>query len=137
MTASTGSTGADDYAILIGDTWWSPQTWAIIINGEGIDLTDPAWSVNAQIRRRPDSEVLHDFTGDGIVIGSATFDVNGSPVVASTVRLYIPAETTATFNEWWGVWDVQLTHPTRGRDGVLWRRTFRSGKVRTIRDVTR
>lgn len=127
----------DDFEIRIGDTWWSPKTWAVYIDGAGVDLTDGAWTVKAQIRRRArDLDVLHDFATAGVVLGTATAEVQGQQVQTSTVRLHIPATVAATLGEWTGVWDLELSHPTRGLDGGLWRKTIRGGRARVFWDVT-
>ncbi len=126
-----------DFEILIGDTFWAPKTWAVVVAGEAVDLTAEAWTVKAQIRRRPTTEVLHDFTGPGIVIGTATVQVGPDTVETSTVRLHIPAAVTETFEPWRGLWDVELSHPTLGLGGTLWRKTIRAGRAAAVLDVTR
>ncbi len=131
---------ADDttFEILIGDTWWSPTTWGIVVDGAAVDLSDGMWTIRSQIRRRPhDAEVLHDFGAPGIVLGTADVEVGADTVTTSTVRLHIPAAITETFPQWSGAWDLELSHPTLGLGGTLWRRTIRSGTARTVRDVTR
>lgn len=129
---------ANDFVVLIGDTFWAPQEWALAVDGQPVDLANGPWVVRAQVRRRPtDSVITYDFSPDGLVIGSATLQVGDTEIVTSTVRLHIPAATTAGFGEWRGVWDVELSHPTLDVNGGLWRRTIRSGTIRTIQDVTR
>jgi hypothetical protein len=127
---------AQDLDIKVGDTFWSPR-WAVLVSGVPVDLTD-GWTVRAQVRSRADSvTVLHEFTGDGVLVTAPTEGEDPDTTVPSTVQLYIPASEAAALTEWVGVWDLEIEHPTAGLGGVPYRKTVLSGLARTTWDVTR
>lgn len=126
MTASANLT------IRAGDTWSSP-VWAVLVNKAPVNLAD-GWTVRAHARRRPrDLTALAQWTNAdaSIEIGQATVTLaGGDPQVTSTVRLRTPAATSAGWDPWHGVFDVEVS-----KDGQVY--TIVTGTVRVIADVTR
>jgi hypothetical protein len=126
----------EDLDIKVGDTFWSKR-WAVLVSNAPVDLTD-GWTVRAQIRPAPGSLILlHEFSGTGVLVTAPVTDEEAGTTVPSTVQLYIPAATTATFTEWVGAWDLEIEHPTAGLGGVPYRKTVLAGIARTTWDVTR
>ena len=124
--------------IPLGDTWHSKR-WALVVGGEVIDLTD-GWTVRAQVRApfMGGTSVLHEWTTEdgGVELGTAEFEVAGTPVTGATMRLRIGASESQSMAEWYGVWDLEVSHPTFD-NGELWRKTLVSGSARARADVTR
>ena len=125
-----------DLVIPVGDTWRSPR-WALVIGDEVIDLAD-GWTVKAQVRSyRQAPTTLHQWTtGDGVELGTATFDVGGDEVTGATARLHLTAAESTTLAGMTGVWDLEVSHPTWD-DGALYRKTLITGRVRTEGEVSR
>lgn len=126
-----------DLEIPLGDTWHSKR-WALVVGDEVIDLTD-GWTVRAQARGPGGrSMVLHEWSTDngGVELGTAEFDVAGEPVTGSTMRLRVSATESQDMPVWYGVWDLEVSHPTFD-NGALWRKTLVSGQARARGDVTR
>ena len=127
---------AADLDIKIGDSFWSDR-WGVLVDDAPVDLTT-GWVVRAQIRPRPDSTtVLHDFTGDGILLTPPAPGEEPDTTIPSTVQLYIPQDEAALLGAWTAVWDLQIEHPTYGLGGTFFRRTVLAGVARTAWDVTR
>lgn len=126
-----------DLTIPLGDTWRSPR-WALVVGDTVVDLAD-GWTVRAQARYPGQrSVVLHEWTaaGGGVEFGTADFQIAGQPVTGTTVRLRVTATESEALTEWFGVWDLEVSHPTFD-NGLLWRKTLVSGRARTTGDVTR
>jgi hypothetical protein len=117
-----------------GDTWESPQ-WAVAINGQPVDFS--VWTVTAQARDR-DGVLLHTWTGDRVVYGSATIRLTGgSLLVTGTVQLLIrPRDWADLPRQWEGAVEVEMTIGPTGNPEE--RRTIvPARKMRIIGDVNR
>lgn len=119
-----------DLQFLIGDSWASP-VWAVIVGGQGVDLTQ-GWTVHAQVRRRASDEaVLHEWAGSNIVLGQAQVTRTGGQLVfTSTVRLSHSGVESRAIPPFHGVWDLEIRKGSQTY-------TIVGGTARAIEDVTR
>lgn len=111
-----------------GDSFTS-KTYAVLIDGQPVDLD--VWTITAQMRRsHDDPSPVHVWAPDEIVVGTVTFDRDGTPVTTDTVRLETPGADTAAWPIVVADWDLQIA-----RDGDV--HTIVEGTFRVTRDVTR
>lgn len=138
MTSTDGAPLREDLSFLIGDTWVSPEAFAVLLDDAPVDLTVGGWVVTAQARpTRADSTVLVEWsTGNGrVLLGTAAVTLStGATVSTSTIRLKHSAAASAAWLPFVGEYDCQIQ---RGPADDPERYTVLTGTVRADRDTTR
>jgi hypothetical protein len=147
MTAAVDEPAGVALWFRLGDTWSSPDTWAVLINGGPVDLTTNGWRAQAQARARPDSEPLvtwssDNTTGPRIVLGQATVTLfDGTQVLTSTVRLRHGPESRRWPAFTGALFDCEIIRrPVPDPDPAadpLENYTILSGRITARRDVSR
>lgn len=107
-----------------GRTWTHPEAWAVLIDGQPVDLTAPGWSARAQARPRPGpagGAVLAEWTSQNpgpsagsVLVGSATVVLPGRELVTSTVQLHHSPAVSAAWGEFSGWFDCEVVHTVDG-----------------------
>lgn len=110
-----------------GDSFAS-KSYAVLINGASVPDLE-SWTIKAQVRREDDS-LIHEWTGDQVIVGTVTLDRDGIEVETDIIRL----ETAGADTDAWpiavGAWELQIS-----KGAAVY--TLVDGSFRIVRDVTR
>ena len=147
-TAAAQQTGAAHVRLswTVGDSWQSDDTWAVLITGEPVDLTEGGWTVQAQARSRRDADVVlaswsstaTDPTTEGdVIIGSVDLELGDDTVTTSTVRLAHSATAATTWGPFTGLIDCEITRRDTPDGPIVENYTVFAGTAIAEPDVAR
>lgn len=128
----------------VGDSWIHNESWAVLVQGQAVDLTSPGWSVRAQARPRPTSDTVLAQWSTGTVgpefgqveLGTATVVLpDRGELVTSTVRLRHSADVSRSWGAFAAWFDCEIELVAGGI--VAARYTIAQGAAWAVPDTSR